>query len=186
MKSQPVTLAAALMSVVLLTIPLPARAQKPVSKAESISETLTITAIDKTSRVVTLQDKDGNMAIVECGPEIQRFNELKVGDRVTIRYHESVVSAIKKPGAAAKPQESFAITRTPGARPGGTIAQQMTATVSIVSLDPKVPSATVKTGDGHQMSFKVADAKNLEGYKAGDVVEITYTQAVAISVAPGK
>ena len=30
------------------------------------------------------------------------------------------------------------------------------------------------------------DAKNLEGYKVGDTVEITYTQALAVSVEPAK
>jgi Cu/Ag efflux protein CusF len=34
------------------------------------------------------------------------------------------------------------------------------------------------------MSFKVANAKNLEGYKAGDKIEITYTQAFAVAVTP--
>ena len=51
---------------------------------------------------------------------------------------------------------------------------------------PKVPSVTVKTDKGRQMSFRVQDAKNLEGYKVGDTVEVTYTQALAISVEPGK
>jgi hypothetical protein len=36
------------------------------------------------------------------------------------------------------------------------------------------------------MSFKVENAKNLEGFKVGDQVEITYTQALAINVTPAK
>jgi hypothetical protein len=32
----------------------------------------------------------------------------------------------------------------------------------------------------------VQDVKNLQGVKVGDQVEVTYTQALAISVAPGK
>ena len=36
------------------------------------------------------------------------------------------------------------------------------------------------------MSIRIQDAKNLEGYKVGDTVEITYTQALAISVEPAK
>ena len=36
------------------------------------------------------------------------------------------------------------------------------------------------------MSFKVENAKNLEGYKVGDKIEVTYTQALAVSVTPGK
>jgi Cu/Ag efflux protein CusF len=58
----------------------------------------------------------------------------------------------------------------------------MTAVVTIEAIDAKVPSVTVKAADGRRMSFKVENAKNLEGYKAGDQVEVTYTQALAVSV----
>ena len=47
-----------------------------------------------------------------------------------------------------------------------------------------MPSVTVKSDKGRQMSFRVQDPKNLEGYKVGDTVEITYTQALAVSVEP--
>jgi Cu/Ag efflux protein CusF len=50
-----------------------------------------------------------------------------------------------------------------------------------------VPSMTIRTSAGKRMSFRVENAKNLEGYKVGDNVEITYTQALAVSVdAPKK
>lgn len=79
-----------------------------------------------------------------------------------------------------------AITRNAGGKPGATIAQQMNLTVTIEAIDAAVPSATVKTADGRRMSFHIADKKNLEGYKVGDKVEFTYTQAVAISVTAAK
>jgi hypothetical protein len=173
-------------AVAALLIGSPALAQKPVSVAEVVTETFTIEAIDSTLRLVTLKDKDGNLEDVLCGPEVQRFDALKVGDVVTFRYHESVVSSLRRPGASARPAESGGITRTPGARPGGTMATQTTVTVTIQAIDPKVPSVTVKSDKGRQMSFRVQDAKNLEGYKVGDTVEITYTQALAVSVEPPK
>lgn len=161
-------------------------AQKPVSVSDMVTETFTIEAINSTTRVVTLKDKQGNLEELFCGPEVQRFDALKVGDTVTFRYYESVVSALRRPGAAARPAESGGVTRTPGARPGGTISSQVTATVTIQAIDPKVPSVTVKSDKGQQMSFRVENAKNLEGYKVGDTVEITYTQALAVSVEPAK
>jgi len=162
----------------------PANAQKPVSLAEVVSETFTIEAIDHTTRRVTLKDKDGFVEDVICGPEVARFDALKVGDRVTFRYHESLVTAIQRPGTAPKAAESAAVTRTPGTKPGGTIAQQMTVVVSLEAIDAKVPSVSIRTADGRRMSFKVENAKNLEGYKPGDKVEVTYTQALAVSVEP--
>ena len=170
----------------LVLAPGAALAQKPVSQSLVVTETFSIVAIDSTSRVVTLKDKNNELHEVVCGPEVQRFDALKVGDKVTMRYHESLVSAIRAPGAAAKPSVAGGVTRVPGDKPGGTVAQQVTATVTLVALDPKVPSVTVKTSDGRQVSFKVEDKKTLEGYKPGDVVEITYTQALAITVTPAK
>jgi Cu/Ag efflux protein CusF len=166
----------------LLWAPTGAQAQKAVSLSEVISETFTIEAIDHAARVVTLKAKDGTTEDIVCGPEVQRFDALKVGQSVTFRYHESLVSAIRRPGQAPKDPVAGGITRTPGAAPGGTIARQLSASVIIEAIDAKVPSLTVKTTSGKRMSFRVEDAKNLEGYKAGDTVEITYTQALAVSV----
>jgi len=67
------------------------------------------------------------------------------------------------------------------------MSAQITAVVLIQAIDAKVPSVTIKAEDGSVLSFKVEDAKNLEGVKVGDKVQITYTRALAISVeAPKK
>jgi hypothetical protein len=161
-------------------------AQKPVSVADVVTATFTIEAIDHTTRILTLKAADGTTDDVLCGPDVQRFDALKVGDKVTFRYHESLVTAISHTGTASKAPSSAAVTRTPGAMPGGTIAQQMTAVVTINAIDTKAPSVTVTTENGRKMSFKIADAKNLQGYKAGDKVEVTYTQALAVSVESAK
>ena len=157
--------------------------QKPVTQGAAVTETFTIDAIDHTSRIVTLRDKEGNIDEIFCGPDVKRFDALKVGDKVTFRYYESVVYQVRKPGTAGTPAGAgAAVTRTPGDRPGGTVSQQMTATVTIDAIDMKIPSVAVSAADGRKMSFKVENPKNLEGLKVGDTVEITYTQALAISV----
>jgi hypothetical protein len=115
---------------------------------------------------------------------VKRFDELKVGDTVTFRYYESIAYAIRKPGQpSGLPAETGpAVTRSKGARPGGTLSRQETATVTIKAVDAKVPSITVLTEDGRTVSFKVEDKKNIKDVKAGDKVEVTYTEAVMISV----
>ena len=174
----------------LLVSPSVALAQKPVAVAEAITESFTIEAIDHATRVVTLKDKDGLYDDIVCGPEVQRFDQLKVGDKVTFRYHESVVSAVHKAPAGAAPKApasaNAAVTRNPDGKPGGTVAAQMSAIVTIAAIDAKTPAVTITNAQGHKMSFKVENAKNLDGYKVGDKVEITYTQALAVSVTPGK
>jgi Cu/Ag efflux protein CusF len=169
---------------VLVVLPLVAHAQKPVTDTDAVEVTTKIEAIDHSARLITLKDKDGEVETIHCGPEVKRFDELKVGDTVTFRYYESVAYAIRKPGqpSGLPAKTGPTVTRSKGPRPGGTIAEQETATVTIKAIDLKVPSVTVLTEDGRTASFKVEDKNNLKDVKVGDKVEITYTEAVMIGV----
>ncbi len=171
-------------SAVMVVLPLVALAQARVAKTEAVEITAKIEAIDKTERLVVLKDADGETESIYCGPEVKRFDELKVGDTVTFRYYESVAYEIRKPGQPSRlpAQTEATITRGQGARPSGTIAEQETATVTIKAIDAKVPSVTVLTEDGRTVSFKVQDKKHLKDVKVGDKVELAYTQALMISV----
>ena len=53
-------------------------------------------------------------------------------------------------------------------KPGGTISQQLTTTVTVNAIDTKVPAVTVTTADARKMSFKVDNPKNLDGVNVGD------------------
>ena len=157
-----------------------------ISKAGNVSKSATITAINHTTRVVTLKDAKGNLEDFQCGPEIKRFNELKVGDTVTFSYHAAVVLQIVKPGDKPTAAAGVEVTRGQGVRPSGAVTQQKKATVTVEAIDPAVPSVTVKSADGHSMTALVENKKNLEGLKVGDKIEITFTEALMITVEPGK
>jgi Cu/Ag efflux protein CusF len=160
--------------------------QRAVGAAATATVTATIKAIDSTNRLVTLTFEDGTVDTVTAGPEVRRFSELKVGDKVTFRYRESAVVQLRKPGDATPASSTTqGITRSAGAKPGGTMAQQVTAKVTVEAIDAAVPSITVKTDDGRHMTYHVEDKKNLEGVKAGDRLDITLTRALMVSVADG-
>ena len=162
-------------------------AQKPVEKAGNVSKTATITAINHAARVVTLKDDKGNLEDVLCGPEIKRFDELKVGDSVTFTYHAAVVYQLLKPGASGPAASETASTVAgKGVKPSGALTRQQTMTVTIEAIDPAAPSVTVRTPDGRTMSAEVKDKKNLEGVKVGDKVAITFTEALMVVVEPPK
>jgi Cu/Ag efflux protein CusF len=165
----------------------PALAQKPVTQGAVVTETSVIQAIDSANRLVTLTNEDGTTDTVFAGPDVLRFNELKVGDKVTFKYYESIVYAIQQPGTKPPDPGAIALVRGQGPRPGGTLSEQLTTVVTVKAIDMNIPSVTITTEDGNTMSFKVEDKKNLTGVKAGDKVQITYTRALAISVeAPKK
>jgi len=168
----------------LVLLPAAAHAQKPMTEGSSSVEKATIIAIDHDKRMVTLKDKEGNEETIQVGPEVKRFPELKVGDVITFRYYESTVYAIRKPGApSGLPKDSErTVVAHKSARPGATVSEQSTATVTVKAIDTKVPSITVLTEDGRKASFKIEDKKALKGVKVEDKIEITYTEAVVMSV----
>jgi Cu/Ag efflux protein CusF len=161
-----------------------ASAQVPTSvgKTSIVTVTAVIVAIDSTNRLITLKRDDGISETIFAGSEVQRFSELKVGDKVTFKFQESVVYAIQQPGAKPPDAEKAGIVRSGGPKPGAKASREMTVVVTVQAIDVKVPSITVKTEKGETMSFKVEDKSNLTGVKAGDKVQITYSIALAISV----
>ena len=93
---------------------------------------------------------------------------------------------LRKPGEKSNPAADAAVAGRVKEQPGAGVAAQLTRTVTVKAVDPAVPSITVTTADGHTITRKIENRKNLEGVKAGDRIDITYTQAVAIAVDPAK
>ncbi len=104
-----------------------------------MSTTSVIQAIDSTTGLVTLKNEDGTLDTIYCGPEVKRFDALKVGDKVTFRSYESIVYAIAPANAAAQTTGLPQLIRTAGAKPGATISQQQTA-VDGISRPSPIPS----------------------------------------------
>jgi len=174
--------AAALLSLAVC-LPATSIAQtSPPAVGATAQLTAKIVAIDYDNRIVTLQDAQGNVSTIKAGAGVTRFAALKVGDTVTFQYAESIAYAIAPAGTAPAPQSTPMVTRAPGDKPGGTISQTVSAQVTIQAIDAAAPSITVKTADGHVITMLVNNPANLSGLKVGDVVQITYTQALMITV----
>jgi hypothetical protein len=58
--------------------------------------------------------------------------------------------------------------------------------VTIQAIDLATPAVTVKTAGGDILSVRVRHKQNLKNVKVGDVVVVTHTKALVISVASPK
>jgi len=160
-------------------------AQAKTFEGESVSVTATIEAIDASTRSLTVKNDKGIYETIQV-PDMKRFSELKVGDKVTARYYDNVVVRLKKPGENAVDVASAALTPGGGTRPAGTVAGQRTITVKVTAMDPKTSSVTVSGPNGYLYSRRVADKKAFALLKVGDQLDMTWTEAVMISVEAAK
>jgi Cu/Ag efflux protein CusF len=159
---------------------------KAITKQNTVTAVVTIKAIDPATRSVTLQSANGDEDTFTAGPEVKRFNELKVGDKIRATYAEALVFQVRKPGTPSTQSTDTLAAGRLKETPGGAVGVQQTRTVTVKAVDMNVPSITVVTEDGRTMTRKIAEKKNLEGVSPGDRIEITYSQAVVLNAEPGK
>ena len=72
----------------------------------------------------------------------------------------------------------------PGEQPAGIGARQVTALVTVVVVDPKASTITVKGPTGNLTVLKVQNPDQFKVVKQGDQIEVTYTEALAVSLEP--
>ena len=149
-----------------------------------VSATAKVKAIDLKTRHVTLQRADGSIVKFVAGEEVRNLPQVKIGDDVTVSYYESLAYEVKKPGDAT-PGASVAEAAgraQPGDKPAAAAGRVTTITATIAGIDKGAGTVTLKTPDGEMTTIKARNPDNLNRVTVGDLVNITYTEALAISV----
>jgi hypothetical protein len=160
-------------------------AQTKTITGEMRTVTATVEAIEASTREVTVKKPDGTYDVLYVPDTIKRFDTLKVGDKVTAKYYENVVLQVKPAGEKPVDRSSGAVTRATEAT-AGTVAHQRTITATITAIDMNVPSIAFSGPNGWKYSSRVEDKEKLAMVKVGDKVDITWTEALILSLEPGK
>jgi len=173
-------------AVVLASSAQMAMAQSKTVRSEMRTDTAVVEAVEASTRTLTLKKADGSYLTTVAGPDVTRFSEVKIGDTVNVRYYENVIVRVKKPGEPDTDTKAMATTGSEQAMPGGTKAKQRTITATITAIDPNVPSVTFTGPNGWKYSSKVQDTEALSKVKVGDKVDFVWTEAMMVSLEPGK
>jgi Cu/Ag efflux protein CusF len=179
--------------------PAPAPAPTPVAQApaplaagtldeQTVSAAATVQKIDLKTRHVTLQRADGTKFTIVAGPDVRNLDKVRRGDVVRLTYRQSIAYEVKKAGEAAPGVSAgTSVTRAqPGAKPGGSVTDTVNVRMTITAIDKGAHEATLLAPDGTTTVVKVRDPSKLDVVKPGDVVDLTYTEALAIAVEKAK
>ena len=144
-----------------------------------------VEAIDAATRTVTVRGPQGNTVEIPAGPEVKNFDRIRVGDIVALRYVEALALELKKGGAGVRERtETTAQDRAkPGEMPAVAAGREVKVTADVTAIDAKKQLVTLR-GPQRTVDVKVRDPEKLKAVKVGDQVEVTYTEAVALSVEP--
>jgi len=156
------------------------------AEAQEVDLVATVVSVDVPSRIVVLQNDEGKQSKVKVGDAVQRLDEIKAGDKVKIRYYESVTMDLRrhskdKPAATTE----MVSERAPaGQLPAGLVARQVTVTAEVTDIDLKKNTVTLKgPGGSHTVAVKKPEYQaSLKKLKKGDLIDITYSEAMAAEV----
>ena len=145
-----------------------------------------VVGIDKATRTVTLKGPKGDVVDVVASADVKNFDQMKVGDFVVVRYAQALTLELRKtrgPVGDVTVQQDAARAK-PGERPAVAGARQVTAIATVTAVDPKKSTITLKGPRGNVVTLDVQNPDQFKVVKKGDQVEVTYTEALALSVEP--
>ena len=170
-------------SGLVLALSLPSWAQEVKQlPTQTVTISGTVATIDHAKRVVNIKTSDGKFQTVDVPAGAKRFDELKVGDKVSVTYNNNVSVRLKPPGEPAVDSGAAAKVGTEGARPGGTMGVNRTLTATIDSIDRSTSSITFVGPNGFKYSRHVVDPAVFDTVKVGDKVDINWNTDLTISV----
>jgi len=154
--------------------------------------TATVTAIDAAARAVTIQGDHGPVTI-QVGPDIKNFNNLKVGDRVNISYYQGIAAQLVKGGKKVSDPAVSTFRQGnspgPGLTPSGVVGASATVTAKIqdVNLPTNTVAFTGSDGTTHIVQVKTPEMQSfIRDLKRGDIVQVTFTDSVAVEILPAR
>jgi Cu/Ag efflux protein CusF len=175
-------MAGILAAAALASTPRLAVAQSKEVTSEIRTETGVVEAIEAQSRSVTIRKADGTVVTTVAGPDVKRFDEFKVGDKVKARYYENLVIRVKAPGEPAVDTDVKDAVASGQGLPGGTKARQRTLTCTITDIDMNTPAITFTSANGWKYTSRARDKSALAKVKVGDKVDIIWTDALLVSL----
>jgi hypothetical protein len=145
-----------------------------------------VVAIDKATRTVTLKGTKGDAFDIVAGDEVKNFDQVKVGDMLVVKFAQALTLELRKTkGKTGDVTVTEGAARAkPGEQPGAAGARQVTAIADVVAVDPKKSTITLKGPRGNVVTLDVQNPDQFKVVKKGDQVQVTYTEALAISLEP--
>ena len=150
--------------------------------AGAVKVTATVVALDRATRTATLKGAKGKIVDVVVPPEAKNFDQIRVGDVVTVEYLRALTLELKGPGSIRSGSSQAASAPAPaGAVAGGAAARQVVVMANVTAVNAKESYVTLRGPKGNSVDLSV-DPSQLKLVKVGDQVEAVYTEAVAIAV----
>jgi len=154
------------------------------SASQTVTTSAVVTAINKETRVVTLQQNDGEEITFTAGDEVRNLDQVSVGDILIAEYVETIsIEVMANEGMEAAAAGAAAMARAEeGEMPGFAAMDATVVTATVEEINLEKNTFKLKEVDGTINEYAARNPDNLRRAKVGDLVVTTVSTAVAIAV----
>ncbi|NEV62189.1 copper-binding protein [Thiorhodococcus minor] len=177
----PTTLACAATLGLLTLLPIAQAETTPVAGAAVSSELSgKVAVVNQEKRMLTIETAEGRFEVVHVPDEVQRLDEIKIGDQLTITETTLILVELRKGADAGTMgvQQDSSITREPGDKPAGMMVDSVTVTGVVQAIDRDAGRVTIMAPE-ETMTFEVQDPAVLADVETDDSVSASYIRAIS-------
>jgi len=160
----------------------------PLTYESSVNGTWTakVQNIDVPSRKITLLGPSDRSQEYMVDPKVERLNEIKVGDTVTLTWLATLQGELRAPTAqeTADPVRVYNLVDRASSdeAPMGVMVTAYRVVTTVDAIDMPGMMVTLKGPLGNRIDVKAKSADNLKKLKVGDTIVVTYSQATVTAV----
>lgn len=150
-----------------------------------------VETIDPVAREVLIRgdggSQQGALLTVVAGRAVERLNQIRSGDRVTVQYYQAVAAQLARPLAGNRPAFEGVTVARQAQRPGGEVTIVRSGRVTITAVDRATGTVSFIAPDGNPRTV-VIENPQLRAFAwallPGERVDVVYEEALAVSIQP--
>jgi len=152
--------------------------------SQTMKMTAVVEAINHETREVTLRGPEGNTSSFVASEEARNLDQVSVGDTVVAEYEQSLaIEVFANDGSVPSAGGLSAAGRSEkGEMPGMAVVDATVITATVEEINLENNTFKLKGPSGEVQEYTARNPENLKKAAVGDLVVITYTEAVALSV----
>ena len=143
-----------------------------------------VVELDMANRVATLRGPNGQIWKVDVPVTVKNFDQVRVGDNLTVRYAMAVAAAlerVKKSGIRERVESTTSGTAPTGGMPASASVRTVEVLAEITALNRKAGTATLR-GAKRVVTVSVPASVDINQLKVGDEVRAVFVEAVVLNV----
>jgi hypothetical protein len=160
-----------------------AKAAESATTENVKSISVTVESVDVKNRLLSLRGPQGRSMMLEVPPDVFNLSKVKAGDKLKVRYRDSIAAVVRPKGSSEGPNDNGRTSQRGNSSMETRISR--TTTVVIQSVNKSTYAVAFKDADGFSRDTVVKDPemqKFVATLKSGDVVDVTYSEALAVGI----